>query len=776
MGPLVADAANPRYFRRPDGRFVALRGIHTWTNLQDIVTTVSGWQPFDDAAFLDFLVRHYCNFDRLWAWEGLWGGGTDHGPVSPLPYARTGPGVAIDGGLRLDLDQFNQAYFDRVRQRVQARRARGIWCSVMLFQGWGVNDYGGYDAYAYHWFNPGNNIQGVDSGSGPAVHHLGNAEITSRQEAYIRKLVDTLNDLDNFVWEISNEENFDGPTQDWITHIIGYLRSYEATKPVQHPVGVTGGFEPNQTTINQYLYSSGADWISITGFETHASGAMPEPETDQVSILDTDHVFGTGGDYTWPIRAFLHGHNPIYMSNLRASGIAGRLRDGNPSDPEESGHAGVRAVGAAADLLGDVAGMAPHDELSSQGWCLAEPGRKYCAWVEGGGVTLDLGHPDAVGRTFDVVWVRANEENPALEIVQSGGTVQGGAQRALSGPFSSALCVVVRREMGPSPPPPGTGSDLQAALDFVAPLTVGVNVERGRAFDVSQGGLMSAAGWSYLRDTVGLTHVRLFYPHRLNLDMLGEGTQNPSEAQFGRILDAAAAAIAAGLKVFLDCLDVIEANEVTGSNLAQLQEHISNCAGWIAARNFDPSMLCVGPVNEWAGDEEAVFAGVRQDFHDRLRAALPNHVILHGGSYWKHYTRLLGWQGDTLQPLADKRVIYEVHSYETHDVEWWAGLQQAFDDWSAQHGVAPVVYGEAGPGTMFQDDQSDWVYPDNIRTMAQGLPRARIQPWAITTGNAWLLNQPDGYRFKDGTGWAGQPNIEQAMRDAEASVRAALGL
>ena len=46
-----------------------------------------------------------------------------------------GPGTATDGGPKFDLAKFDQAYFDRLRARVQALNAAGIYAGVYLFTG-----------------------------------------------------------------------------------------------------------------------------------------------------------------------------------------------------------------------------------------------------------------------------------------------------------------------------------------------------------------------------------------------------------------------------------------------------------------------------------------------------------------------------------------------------------------------------------------------------------------------------------------------------------------
>ena len=110
-GPLRIHPDNPRYFtdgtKNPDGslRAVYLTGSHTWNNLVDMARDdpPAGFD-FDD--YLDFLELHHHNFIRLWAWDStLWdtrangrlGKNFVH-HVAPLPWARTGPGLALDGG------------------------------------------------------------------------------------------------------------------------------------------------------------------------------------------------------------------------------------------------------------------------------------------------------------------------------------------------------------------------------------------------------------------------------------------------------------------------------------------------------------------------------------------------------------------------------------------------------------------------------------------------------------------------------------------------------
>jgi hypothetical protein len=102
-------SANSHYFKDAQGTALILNGSQTWNTFPDWDTDGSA-QAVDFAAFVKFLTAHGHNFTLLWTVEmskfcGL--PTTPNSPpdftVSPLPYQRTGPGTATDGGLKFDL-------------------------------------------------------------------------------------------------------------------------------------------------------------------------------------------------------------------------------------------------------------------------------------------------------------------------------------------------------------------------------------------------------------------------------------------------------------------------------------------------------------------------------------------------------------------------------------------------------------------------------------------------------------------------------------------------
>ncbi|MDI7276892.1 MAG: DUF6298 domain-containing protein, partial [Anaerolineae bacterium] len=318
-GPLKVHPGNPRYFTDGSGRAVYLTGSHCSPSLQEHED--GEHPPFDFAAYLDFLQEHYHNFVRLWAWEGgaSWIGEVARQVPEPMPYLRTGPGTALDGRPKFDLTQWNPAYFDRLRARVSAANERGIYVSVMLFQGWSIERKKSHreNPWFAHPFNRENNVNGIDGdangdGEGEEVHTLAIPAVTRIQEAYVRKVVDTVNDLDNVLYEVTNESPIG--SAEWQYHIVRTIQEYEASKPKQHPVGMSYFYSGVAGAMNA-LYAGPADWIAPGNdgqvFRYHDE--PPAADGRKVILSDTDHFFGVGGDEKWVWKSFTRGLNPIFM-------------------------------------------------------------------------------------------------------------------------------------------------------------------------------------------------------------------------------------------------------------------------------------------------------------------------------------------------------------------------------------------------------------------------------------------------------------------------------
>src|SRR4029078_3278150 len=81
----------------------------------------------------------------------------------------------------------------------------------MLFDGWALHLSPPPDHIEGHPFHAGNNVNGVSAASIDNLQVLPlDPRILQMQQAYVRKVVDTLHDLPNVLWEVANESSGDG--------------------------------------------------------------------------------------------------------------------------------------------------------------------------------------------------------------------------------------------------------------------------------------------------------------------------------------------------------------------------------------------------------------------------------------------------------------------------------------------------------------------------------------------------------------------------------------
>jgi Family of unknown function (DUF6298) len=420
MGPLRVLKANPRYFTDGSGRAVYLTGSHVWWNRADRTWKHHGCQGaarrFDYGAHLARLQRLHHNFIRLWTWEvARWDACGQTVWIAPQPWVRAGPGRALDGRPRFDLARFDESYFRRLRARVQAARARGIYVAVMLFEGWSLQ----FQARPWHWnahpFNPANNVNGIDGdrngdGRGTEVHTLGQPAVTAVQTAYVRRVVRLLADLDNVLYEIVNESH--PQSFAWQEHMLDVVRREDAA----HPAGVTYFYEETGR------WPAGADWISPGGARFIAN--PPVASGDKVVLSDTDHHCGICADDLFPWKALLRGNNPVFM---------------DPFFERPDYEAVRRALGRTRRLADriDLRRATPRPELASTRYALANPAREYVLLQPAGGrFTVDL--RGAPGR-FRVRWIEVRRPRE-----RQLGTVAGGGVRSFAAPFRGPAVLWLR--------------------------------------------------------------------------------------------------------------------------------------------------------------------------------------------------------------------------------------------------------------------------------------------------------------------------------------------
>ena len=402
-----------------------LTGSHTWQNLQDGVmpgyTVLS--PPFDYTGYLDLLQANHHNFIRLWRYELA--------ILEPQPWLRTGAGQALDGKPKFDLHKFNPAYFDRLRARIIAAGERGIYVSVMLFEDWVVMRKRKDFPFEQHPFHKDNNVNGIDGdpngdGWGIEIHTLQVPEVLEVQRAYVRRVIETVNDLDNVLYEICNEGA--RHTRDWQYDMVRFVKSVEAKLPKQHPVGMTSVLDMNPDCLQ-----GPADWTSPGTMQWAQTtnewiAGPPAADGQKVVLLDTDHFgwtfFMKDAAFTraWVWKSFTRGYGTLLME------------DGSESAGFIAGRAAMGHTSRYAERM-DLTQATPQPALATTGYCLANPGREYLVYLpEAGSVTVDLS-----GAQGELV---AEWFHPEAGESTKGKAVQGGSSVRFQTPFQAKDAVL----------------------------------------------------------------------------------------------------------------------------------------------------------------------------------------------------------------------------------------------------------------------------------------------------------------------------------------------
>ncbi len=310
-GLLKVHPVNPRYLTNDSGDPILLIGPHTWHVFQDY-DDGKRQTDFDYDAWLAELESAGFTFFRGWTWSD--------GYYAPLPFEE----VTIQGRRVYDLTRWNERYFKRLRSRIEAAAEHGLYTSVMLFQSWSVDDREGArrpDPWIVHPLRKSNNVQRTQT-----RNHSG-SRLARIHDEYLRRMVDALYDLDNFVWEVGNE--LGGGSGPWVRLIVDRLRELEEQKVAS---------DPEDRNRRHLIWAScigsrsmpgpafGADLVSPCNterygvetegrcFDVKRSAKPPAADGARVVIADSDHLAPLAADPDWAWKSFFRGLHPIALT------------------------------------------------------------------------------------------------------------------------------------------------------------------------------------------------------------------------------------------------------------------------------------------------------------------------------------------------------------------------------------------------------------------------------------------------------------------------------
>ncbi len=162
-------------------------------------------------------------------------------PDYVAPFERTGPGRALDGELKYDLDRPNGEFFARLHDFLSCASDHGIVVEVVLLS----NTYGD-PIWELNPFHSANNVNSMKAASWPEYTSMRHEDLFTRQAAHVRRIVEEINHYDNVIIEICNEPGGDfdklpgSPTREevnaWLDALITVVRETEAALPRRHLV------------------------------------------------------------------------------------------------------------------------------------------------------------------------------------------------------------------------------------------------------------------------------------------------------------------------------------------------------------------------------------------------------------------------------------------------------------------------------------------------------------------------------------------------------------
>jgi hypothetical protein len=145
------------------------------------------------------------------------------------PWARSSTPGYLDGGNKFDLNQWDPRYWSRLADFVSEAGRQEVIVEINVFSTFYDNS-----SWSASPMNASNNINGIGAVAHNEPFTLKDARLTAIEDAYIKKLVETLRSFDNIYYEICNEPYFGGPTTEWQKHLSEVISGAEQNYSFKH--------------------------------------------------------------------------------------------------------------------------------------------------------------------------------------------------------------------------------------------------------------------------------------------------------------------------------------------------------------------------------------------------------------------------------------------------------------------------------------------------------------------------------------------------------------
>lgn len=399
--PIRLHPANPQYFLYKSKPLVLITSGEHYGSVLNL--------NFDYVTYLDELKRHGLNLTRTFSGTYREAAVDPHGktPLSPgrgpenfiAPWALSN----VDGGYdgkKYDLDRWNPAYFQRLKDFLRRAEERGVIVELVLF----CRMYTDENHWKVSPLHPDNNLQG-EAWRGLSYRRfmtLDSKELVERQRAFVRKIVSELRDVPNVYFEVANEpasgrhdSAFAKDVHAWHEAIIDEIVSAEAALPPEsrHMIAYNDHYAPGPGIgpiprpqsvhiLNGHYLWKMEDLLAEAG----KGRAVAFDETRWIA----HPRFGEYGNTMKPASGrveaweFMMGGGAVY-SNLNFAYQPGNERGASPeSDEFKQYMRNLKEFLTSFDFVrmrpdrGVLAGGLP---AGSTGRALGEPGRQYAIYI-----------------------------------------------------------------------------------------------------------------------------------------------------------------------------------------------------------------------------------------------------------------------------------------------------------------------------------------------------------------------------------------------------------
>lgn len=229
--PLKLHPANPHYFLFRDRPTVIVTSGEHYGAVLNL--------DFDFSRYLATLQREGMNNTRTFSGAYCEPPGAFNilsNTLAPLPgrfiapWARSqSPGYA-NGGNKFDLNQWDPAYFARLKSFLAEASQQGVIVEFTFFCPFYEDSM-----WRLSPMNAANHVNGVGAIARTNVYTLDrHGGLLAVQEAMVRKVVEELKDFDNLMYEICNEPYFGGVTMEWQHRIADVITETERRLGVRH--------------------------------------------------------------------------------------------------------------------------------------------------------------------------------------------------------------------------------------------------------------------------------------------------------------------------------------------------------------------------------------------------------------------------------------------------------------------------------------------------------------------------------------------------------------